>query len=321
MILILTNKGDAHADMVIRHLHNACIDFFRLNTEDFLESQCSLTFSDDWSGVLYTSKRSLNINAVQSIWYRRPKKPKVVANILEEDVVDFVSRETGVVLAGLWDLLSDRFWINHPRRNSVADNKIAQLRVAQMVGLTIPPSLITTSPTKVMDFVNRYGDVVVKPLGGGFIKREGQTNLIYTNRIDIKNLACISQVTHCPTFFQAYVSKLFELRITVVCGEFFSCKIDSQNSERTRDDWRRYDFDKVDHSSYQLPEEVQTMLENLMSCLGLNFGAIDMIVTPKGEYVFLEINPNGQWGWIEELTGMPISLAITRALMNPSCCF
>ena len=55
-----------------------------------------------------------------------------------------------------------------------------------------------------------------------------------------------------------------------------------------------------------------------MSELGLVFGAIDMICTPAGEHVFLEVNPGGEWGMLERDLGLPIADAIARALLLPA---
>jgi len=120
-----------------------------------------------------------------------------------------------------------------------------------------------------------------------------------------------------PILAQEYIEKKLELRITIVGQKMFTCAIHSQDSEQTRIDWRRYDFRNVKHLPYQLPEKIKQKLHKLMKIWNLSFGAIDMILTPEGKYVFLEINPNGQWLWIEQLTEMPISRVIAELLANP----
>jgi glutathione synthase/RimK-type ligase-like ATP-grasp enzyme len=107
-----------------------------------------------------------------------------------------------------------------------------------------------------------------------------------------------------------------EIRATIVGNRVFAAEIHSQNSPKTRDDWRRYDFDNTPHLPHQLPLDMEQKCVDLVRHLNLNFGAIDLILTPQGEYVFLEINPNGQWGWIEELTGLPICAAIVDLLVG-----
>lgn len=114
---------------------------------------------------------------------------------------------------------------------------------------------------------------------------------------------------------QEYISKRVELRVTVVGSRVFAAEIHSQVNSSTKHDWRRYDLDRTPHMRHPLPPSVEACCVQLVQTLRLNFGAIDMIVTPSGEYVFLEINGNGQWGWIEDLTGLPIADAIVELLV------
>lgn len=122
------------------------------------------------------------------------------------------------------------------------------------------------------------------------------------------------QVSNCPVIIQSYIQKEFELRVTVVKDKVFACAIYSQSSERTREDWRRYDIPNTPHKIYKLPKQIEQKCVDIVKKLGLEFGCIDMIVTPGGEFIFLEINPNGQWLWIEHLTGLPIGDAISEEL-------
>jgi glutathione synthase/RimK-type ligase-like ATP-grasp enzyme len=117
--------------------------------------------------------------------------------------------------------------------------------------------------------------------------------------------------------FQGHIPKKFELRITVVDHEVLAAEIHSQSTQRTRLDWRHYDHSHTPHRIHQLPERVRRACLDMVSRLGLRFGAIDMIVTPDDRYVFLEINPNGQWLWAEQQTGLPISDAVCAALLRP----
>ena len=95
----------------------------------------------------------------------------------------------------------------------------------------------------------------------------------------------------------------------------FAAEIASQSSARTRHDWRHYDVDSTPHTVHQLPPAIERACITLVRSLGLVYGAIDFVLTPDGEYVFLEINPNGQYLWIEHLTGLPITAAIVDHLM------
>jgi glutathione synthase/RimK-type ligase-like ATP-grasp enzyme len=126
----------------------------------------------------------------------------------------------------------------------------------------------------------------------------------------------IETLTQCPCQFQEYVPKEFEFRVIVVGCRVFAIEIHSQQSEKTKHDWRHYDFDKVAHRVHELPDGVRNQCLALVKALNIRFGAIDMIVTPNHEYVFLEINPTGQYQWLEALTGLPITESIVDLLIN-----
>jgi hypothetical protein len=96
----------------------------------------------------------------------------------------------------------------------------------------------------------------------------------------------------------------------------FAIEIHSQQSEKTKHDWRHYDFDKVAHCVHELPDRVRNQCLALVQALDLRFGAIELIVTPNNEYVFLEINPTGQYQWLEALTDLPITDSIVELLIN-----
>ena len=82
----------------------------------------------------------------------------------------------------------------------------------------------------------------------------------------------------------------------------------------------RYDFrmemDDCEIRAHRLPGEVAAKLRALLGHFGLVYGAIDMRLTPEGDYVFLEVNPAGQWLFIEVRTGQPITAALCRYMVE-----
>ncbi len=104
----------------------------------------------------------------------------------------------------------------------------------------------------------------------------------------------------------------------MVGGNAFACKIDSQQMDKTSGqiDWRQGLNCGLKHTEYVLPSSIANFCREFLHKLHLNFGCFDFIVTPKGEYVFLECNPNGQWLWIEQETGMEISKCIANTLVT-----
>src|SRR5439155_26701150 len=145
-----------------------------------------------------------------------------------------------------------------------------------------------------------------KLAGFAFHKTVGaDTFTRYTEVVSKRDVGYAASLQYCPMILQAYVPKRLELRITVVGRQVFAAEIHSQQTHHTRHDWRRYDLVHTPHRPHDLPEDVRRLCLRLVERLGLCFGAIDMVLTPEGRYVFLEINPSGQYAWIEELTGLP----------------
>ena len=121
-------------------------------------------------------------------------------------------------------------------------------------------------------------------------------------------------IEQAPCIFQEYLDKDFELRITVVGDQVFPVKINSQKNSKTKFDWRK-DQTHVEYELFVLPEELKTKLLRLHREFKIVYGAYDFIVDPKGTYYFLEVNPAGQWLWMEEVLGINISETIANALI------
>jgi glutathione synthase/RimK-type ligase-like ATP-grasp enzyme len=207
----------------------------------------------------------------------------------------------------------------YPRVIHRAQLKAAQLRIAGALGFELPPTLFTNSPEEFLEFYRQHnGNIVSKLAGFSFFDTVGDTFTRYTEVVSQRDVSYARSVQYCPVIFQAYVPKRVELRITVVGRQVFAAEIHSQATNHTRHDWRRYDLYQTPHAVHELPHEVAEMCVRLVEQLGLCYGAIDMVLTPDGRYVFLEINPNGQYLWIEGLTGLPISDAICDLLISGS---
>lgn len=318
-ILIVSRKLDPHVDIIARKLNEEGIPFIRFNTEDFpLKVSVSLLFDkDEREQILrFPQGRQIRGNQVKGVWYRRPADFQFPPEFSPAIHV-FAEQESRATIMGLWELL-DCIWVNHPERNRVAELKIKQLRVASEVGLEIPRTLITNNPEDAEMFFKktaRSRGVIIKRLGGGIVLDGNQGSAIYTSLVSEGDMRDIGRVRYTPALFQEYVPKDVELRITVVGDKVFPVEIHSQKSHKARVDWRRDTLNLV-HKEHVLPREIEQKIINFVHRLGLKFGAIDMILTPDQRYIFLEINPNGQWGWVEDLTGLPISDAIIDLLMG-----
>lgn len=94
-------------------------------------------------------------------------------------------------------------------------------------------------------------------------------------------------------------------------GKFYSMAIFSQNDNQTSVDFRNYNYNKPNRKvPFQLPMEIEKKLDILMKKLDFNSGSIDMIVTVENEYVFLEVNPLGQFS----MTSFPCNYNVEKII-------
>jgi glutathione synthase/RimK-type ligase-like ATP-grasp enzyme len=318
-VLIVTNKIDPHSDAVISILNGRGVDCFRLNTEDiFTKFSTKLSIDEHGiSGSFWSEMRSIDLSAIRSVLYRRPQKP-TFDNITDLHEQQFARSESSAFLNWLWESLQCT-WINKPSLNHIAGSKIDQLRLAAEIGFNIPRTIITNDPKTARSFYEECnGKVINKVLTTGLVEDGKEALTIYTHRVEKEHLEHLDLIKNIPCVFQERVEKKIELRITVVGDKVFPAEIHSQNNQSTKDDWRRYDLPNTPHMVHHLPQGITSLCLKLVHSYGLSFGAIDMILTPDDEYVFLEINPNGQWLWIEQLTGLQISSAIADMLAQGS---
>jgi len=318
-ILIITNKVDAHADIVIDELHAKGAKFTRLNTEDF--PRCvQLSYGSEDEGVIIRcldSGNTINTAAIKSVWYRRPELAVIDSAITDKAFRKLAQQECTATMEGLHQLLGDAFWINHPLAIRKARPKIFQLSLARRLGFVVPKTIVTNNPDRAAEFIRHYaGDVITKTLSQPSVDRdEDRFFTIFTHVLTPSDKATLESVRYAPTLFQEYVPKKIEIRVTIFGKAVFCAEIHSQQNELTRHDYRRIGVE-IDYLPHKLPEEVENSCLRLVSELGLVFGAIDLILTPDGKYVFLEINSNGQWYWIEQLTGLPMRAELVRLLMR-----
>lgn len=307
-VLILTQDDDGHAESLIAELEALGCPWARVDPASF-PSQVSLIAhladGDEWSSMLHLPNGELLcLEDVQSVWYRRPNQYTADA-VLPSIERELIIQESQHGLGGLFRSIPGE-WVNHPEANCTASYKPLQLQVARKLGFSVPRTLVTNSPEAFKQFYSECdGKVVYKLLGPSIFWDEEIPISAYTRLVPPEMLAEAHRLTKMAHLFQVYVDKLFELRITVIGERIFAAEIYSQHSEKARVDFRQQYAD-LRYGIHQLPEAIQTKIMALMRFFRLKYGAIDMIVTPEGEYQFIEINPNGQFAWIEAATDLPL---------------
>lgn len=313
MVLIVSQKNDSHVDFLLERLNKQRRKkIVRFNTEEFPTS-ASLMLSDNPSLII--SEKKYFLYDVSSIWYRRPADPCISDQVKDAVAKKYAMDESWNLLNSLWEGMTWPLWVNKPSRIKIAKHKWAQSLIANQIGFICPKTLATNNPNEAQDFCKEVGNAIVKPIYKGHFKADDGWKMIYTNPISIKD-GRIKDVELAPAIFQEYIPKKIELRVTVVRNQVFACAIESQKNLKTQHDWRHYDLDNTPHYPAVLPEKIAQMCIKLLHHYELEFGAIDLILTPDDQYVFLELNPNGQWAWIEDMSGLPICSAMINLLFS-----
>lgn len=313
--LLVTDRFEPTADLLVAELRRRDVACVRWNLDQFpLGSDLTYRVSGErFVAEIATDGRRVDLDTVGSIWYRGIQPSGFPDNL---DAGDRKFAKTGAQRSlDALAAVSNPVWINHPERNRLANSKPAQLYTARQVGLDIPPTVITNDPEAVRSFIaESEGQTIYKSLSQNLDVELGQA--LFTGVLTDTELANLDLIRLTPGIFQQLVPKSYEVRTTVVGRRTFSARIDSQAHVETKIDWRHLPFEVDDHP-IDLPDEVETKIHAFMEAFGLIYGAFDFIVTPDGRHVFLEINPAGQYMWVEAKTGLKITAALVDALADP----
>lgn len=298
LILIIAPADDLHVQVVAKLLTDRQIRFEWIDLYDLnRDLQIAYTVDDEVGLRLVTSTGEIiESTDILSVWWRRARPPAVAATEDESDAV-FINCEWVQFIEQLESFIPAK-WVNLPSHNRAAKPKGRQLQIAQQVGLKIPQTLITNHPLEVIDFADRGMPQIYKGMGEGKGKSTG------TKTLQPNDLDRLGSLQYCPAIFQEKIEARLDIRVTAIGGVLYPVEIESQTGYSPLD-WR-FDHD-VPFNPHTLDPTIDRQLKQLLERLGLIYGAIDLRLTPDGEYVFLEVNPNGQYLFAEILAGIPLS--------------
>lgn len=300
MILILTDKDEPTTDFVIDWLNYLEKNFVRISYEDKLDIK-SIYITDNGLEATFeylndSQKITLDTKDISSYWYRRSSLGWGFEEMSTEDeeinevLNSYLLEEHSSATKMLNVILNSKSKINAFDDNSLL--KLDVLQLAQKNGLKIPDSLLCCSKKDLLEFNQMHsGNIITKSLGDPtsfFHKNLHQ----FTTKIEIDEMPD----TFGISLFQEMIQKVVELRIYFLNDSYYGSAIFSQMSDQTKMDLKHYDLDKPNRVvPYTIPGEIKNQLKSLMNDLNLNSGSIDMIVNEKLEYIFLEVNPIGQF--------------------------
>lgn len=316
MILILTNKLDVTADFVIRELRNRKAQYLRLNTEDLVSEQCNISYFP-FSIKVTKNGREYNLaQEVRVVWNRRPGKPFDNLNPQikpSRATIKFINDQWYSWLEALL-LIQDVVWFNHPHSNDKMESKIRQLYRAQKIGFSIPDTLISNDFRQLEDFFQTHKKrIIAKALYSPLIEEESQDYFIFTNIIEELPGNHEEEFKVSPSIFQQALIPKVDYRVTVIQDKVLSVKITDKNHDGVPTDWRTIK-DGISFQPVDIPSEIESLCKEFVSECGLMFGAIDLI-EHEGKFYFIEINPNGEWGWLQKPNGLPVAETICDAML------
>ncbi|WP_028878818.1 MvdC/MvdD family ATP grasp protein [Terasakiella pusilla] len=310
MFLILTNEKDITSDYIVRELEKRSLPYYRLNSENLPNSKVSFTPDLGWK-ISYNNK-VLSFSDVTAAYFRRPGEISLPASVTGYDEQKYCLGEWNTVLLSAINSIENK-WLNSPKAIYSAEDKPMQLFLAKEIGFYIPESLITNDAKLASGFTNGQA-CIAKPLKVALLDETEQEKVIFTNKLPRGQVFPDETLSLAPIILQTEIKKECDIRVTVVGDKVFATKILSQSTEETKVDWRRGEHVDLIHQACILPEEIEEKCITLTRKLNLRFGAIDLILDQQGVYWFLEINPNGQWAWIENRTQSPLSSSIVDEL-------
>ena len=307
MIVVISHGNDVHATSVIDVLRGEGQEVLLFDLAA-LPDRASLTVDYDDCACGYPRLLLRNegvewdLSDATGVWWRRPQAADL-SGVTDLDMRAFTAGEWHEGTSGLWQLMRGP-WMNPPARDDVAGRKLLQLQIARELGLSIPRTLVTSDPQKAAAFLDRA------PNARTVFKTFSCTHQVWreTRLVGPAERDALDAVRVAPVIFQEYIPAGVDLRVTIVGGRVFSAAIHSSNTDYPID--FRMGIGQALVEPTTLPESIEQNLLKMMARLEIVYGAFDLRVTPDGVHVFLEVNTAGEFLFVEDRTGLPITAAI-----------
>lgn len=298
--IILSNSRDETADYLESRLSNAGVPVLRLNTDCISE--------DAWgyhNGIplLYLSNGQIKSPSnFKHVVFRRPH-PVRVASCGDAAQQNHMSEEWSECLEGFLGLIPLKNWFNHPSRNYIASHKLEQLYRAAHFGLSVPDSVVTSKPEIAHAFFLKYESdgIVAKTLSGGWFEREypWEDSMVHTVEISSDHEKIFQSLPLCPVLFQKKIDKQIDIRVIVIDDSITAVGMRAFDGEKQRLDIRRNLMNDVSYSKVIIPDQIREAILMIVKSYELRFAALDFALDISGNWIFFEINPNGQWAWLD----------------------
>lgn len=311
-VLIVSSKIDSPTcEPVARELDNRGYPVQYFQADSVASGDVQLTLEIDRNSGISVSydDEVIDFATIGAAWFRRSTYLSD-GNAATQMSLDI---ERKALQAAIWDLVPEDTWLNAPERISLAGKKISQLRIAQEIGFSIPHTIVGNNWKPIVE--NLTEQIICKPSYP--LLYDGEKFLsLYTTIFENDPLALPMERNPFPAIWQDAIKKEREWRVTVVGEDVFDAAI--YTATDAKNDWRQHQLTpgKVVFKAERFPDDEKSKCLDFLAKFGLQFGTFDFIETPEGENIFLECNANGQYRWLEDMLGLPISKSIANRLIS-----
>ncbi|WP_330328347.1 hypothetical protein OHS33_00445 [Streptomyces sp. NBC_00536] len=298
MILTVSIKDDLHTLAIREAAARRHYRPFHVVECDRISGQPSLSWSshgDSPATVLTSEGTAVALEDVSVLWWRRMRaNQQTSAPAASDHERRLVNNDCRGALSGMLAAAFAGRWVSSPEATDRAADKLYQLAVARAEGFRVPRTLVSQSRLEVIEFVRHTGRVIVKPVLGA------SGPLMFTQYLDDPSSIPEESFRVCPAVYQEYIPGRRHIRLNCFGEDMCAALIETDSL-----DWRP-DLN-VPISKWEVPEPLARRVTAVLRRLGLRMGIIDIKLTPDGEPVWLEVNPQGQFLFLEPLLGEPLA--------------
>jgi len=290
--LIVSSLYDFSTDLITHELERRGKKYLRLNREEFNDYRLTIDTQETLFKVNIHDKNYVIPPSLKAVYYRQPiflrNTPGEALSISEQ-----LSRSQWMGFLRSLAIFERAKWINPLAATYLAETKAYQLAVANSIGFNTPQTLIGNDFRAFQKF---EGKIIIKSLDTVLLREDDHCLFTYSTIKNAKELND-ENVSTAPLTVQEYISPKTDIRVTVIGKELVAVKITS-GGLGIEEDWRTIERDKIEYTDIELPNKIKDLCFEMLEKLGLNFGAIDLIANNNDDYIFIEINPTGEWGWL-----------------------
>jgi len=312
VVLILTRVNDPESDLIGLELCKRNIDYIRINADDV---PTNLKFDAQFDGEkivvrINSQMFSVELSQIKSVLYRHFDFEAFQPLHTDAVTVKYFYQEWEEFFGCLVSLTKAK-WMNHPY-NVIYTNKIQQLILARSIGFKVPQTLVSNNAKTIRNFTSSSRVIICKTLHSHYIEYNRKLYPLFGSIVDPNLGVDEKNASHIPAIYQEYINNSFEARVTVIGNRVFAAKILVENNS----DWHNTKMKDISLIEFSLPKNIELKCIHFLEKSGLSYGAFDLLFTPQNECVFLEVNPLGDWRWVEQHTKQPITESIVEFLIT-----